>query len=353
MKSKLVVMGGSFNPPTLAHFRLMQEAVNSINASTGIFVPACDSYVRKKLKKLRCQNETLSESLRLEMLDSFCVKDSRFNVSKIQISKQRFGRDLEMLEDLQEIYPECEIYFVTGSDKLGVLPRWHRINDFLAKFRILVAKRGEDNLEEIRAANPHLSEIWHDFSVFPVPDEIANISSSIFRDKLRNNDETAKDLVTPEVWEIMNKNGKIPWNTIDKFRDEYDFLSNFYESEITFEGLTYGSNEAAFQAQKCMTHEEKLLFTDCRPAKSKSLGRSVNLRPDWESVKVGLMTEIIRAKFTQHSELAAKLVATGEKIIIEGNTWGDIFWGIDTRTGQGENHLGKILMRIRDELRSN
>ena len=342
MKSKLVVMGGSFNPPTIAHFRLMQEAVNSINASRGIFVPACDSYVRKKLKKLQCQNETLSESLRLEMLGSFCEKDSRFEVSNIQILKQRFGHDFEMLEDLQEFYPECEIYFVTGSDKLGVLPRWHRINEFLEKFRILVAKRGDDII----------TGYWQKFT-FTIPDEILNISSSLFREKLRNNDESAKNLVTPQVWQLMNKNGKIPWNTIDKFRDEYDFLSNFYEAEITFDGLTYGSNEAAFQAQKCMTHDEKLSFTECRPAKSKSLGRSVNLRPDWEAVKVGLMTQIVRAKFTQNPELGAKLVATGEKIIIEKNTWGDVFWGVNARTGQGENHLGKILMQIRDELRSN
>ena len=81
------------------------------------------------------------------------------------------------------------------------------------------------------------------------------------------------------------------------------------------------------------------------------IGGEVFLRPDWEEVKVGIMEEIVRAKFTQHPELAARLLATGDKVLVEGNHWGDTCWGVDTRTGQGENHLGKILMKVREELR--
>ena len=75
------------------------------------------------------------------------------------------------------------------------------------------------------------------------------------------------------------------------------------------------------------------------------------LRPDWEKVKNGIMEEIVCAKFTQHTDLAEKLLATGDRVLVEGNHWGDTFWGVDTRTGQGENHLGKILMKVREELR--
>ena len=100
-----------------------------------------------------------------------------------------------------------------------------------------------------------------------------------------------------------------------------------------------------------MTEEEKLPFTEARPSKSKGMGRRVPLRPDWEEVKVGIMEEIVRAKFTQHPELAERLLATGDKVLIEGNHWGDTCWGVDTRTGRGENHLGKILMNVREELK--
>ena len=87
--------------------------------------------------------------------------------------------------------------------------------------------------------------------------------------------------------------------------------------------MTYGTNEAAFQAQKCVTEEEKLPFTEYGPSKSKGMGRKVLLRPDWEQVKVGIMEEIVRAKFIQHPELARLLICTGDKILAEGNHWGD------------------------------
>ena len=137
---------------------------------------------------------------------------------------------------------------------------------------------------------------------------------------------------------------------IDHFRGEYAFLSNFWEVPVTYKGLTYGSNEAAFQAQKCMTEEEKQPFTEMRPAKSKKAGRQVQLCPDWEDVKVGIMEEIVRAKFTQNEDLKELLLATGELVLEEGNTWGDTFWGVDAKTREGRNHLGRILMRVRKEL---
>ena len=100
-----------------------------------------------------------------------------------------------------------------------------------------------------------------------------------------------------------------------------------------------------------MTEEEKMEFTQLRPSASKKLGRRVKLRPDWEEVKVGLMEEIVRAKFTQNEELKALLLATGEAYLEEGNTWHDTCWGVDAKTGEGQNHLGKILMKVRDELK--
>lgn len=352
MMNRVVVMGGSFNPPTRAHLQLMEAAIEAVDACQGIFVPTAHDYVAKKMKRQRCPQDTLSESTRLAMLESFCKTDNRISVSRIQMLKTDRGYDYEMLEEIQKDFPDTEIYFVTGSDKLYVLPRWYRVDELLEKFHILVAKRGEDNLEKIKEIKPYLAEHWERFTVFDVPNEISAISSSAFREKLHNNDESAKELVTPEVWEIMIVNGKLPWNSITDFHEEqYRFLSNFYEAKVEYKGLAFGSNEAAFQAQKCITEEEKAQFTEFGPGKSKGVGRRVRLRPDWEQVKVGIMEEIVRAKFTQHPELAAKLLETGDKVLVEGNHWGDTCWGVDTRTGQGENHLGRILMKVREELK--
>lgn len=350
--NRIVVLGGSFNPPTIAHLTLMQTAMDAIQADKGVFAPATFGYVKRKMRNLRCPQDTLGDDLRIAMLESFCRKNERLSVSLAQLEKQEGACDYEMLEQIQAENPDAEIYFVTGSDKLYILPRWKTIDTLLKRFRILVAKRGEDDLEKIKAERPYIAEHWDRFEVFDVPQEIRDVSSGAFREKLHQGDESAAELVTPEVWNILRENGKIPWLSITDFHEEpYQFLSNFYEAPVEFDGLTFGTNEAAFQAQKCMTPEEKVQFTTFSPGKSKGVGRHVQLRPDWEAVKFDLMEQIVRAKFTQHPELADKLIATGEKVIVEGNHWGDTCWGVDTRTGQGENHLGRILMKVREELK--
>ena len=87
------------------------------------------------------------------------------------------------------------------------------------------------------------------------------------------------------------------------------------------------------------------------PGKAKGVGRRVALRPDWEEVKAEIMYEIVLSKFTQHPELAEKLLETGDKTLVEGNSWNDTCWGVNLQTGQGENRLGVILMRVREKLR--
>jgi ribA/ribD-fused uncharacterized protein len=75
----------------------------------------------------------------------------------------------------------------------------------------------------------------------------------------------------------------------------------------------------------------------------------VKLRSDWTEIRLEIMEKIVRAKFWQNPHLARKLVATGDQKLVEGNRWNDTFWGVCR--GVGENHLGKILMRVREELR--
>ena len=135
---------------------------------------------------------------------------------------------------------------------------------------------------------------------------------------------------------------------INNFRGKYYFLSNFYEAPVTWNGLTYLNNEAAFQSAK--TFSDRECFTNLDPSSAKKLGRRVQLRDDWEDVKNDIMYEICKAKFSQNIELKKKLLATGDKHLEEGNTWGDKIWG--TVNGVGENRLGKILMKIREELRN-
>ena len=134
---------------------------------------------------------------------------------------------------------------------------------------------------------------------------------------------------------------------INEFRGKYYFLSNFYEAPVTYNGITYQNNEAAFQAQKVKDLEKQKKFADLNPSAAKRKGRNVHLRDDWEKVKDQYMYEICLAKFSQNEDLKKKLLETGEQHLEEGNTWGDKIWG--TVNGEGQNRLGKILMKIRDE----
>lgn len=136
---------------------------------------------------------------------------------------------------------------------------------------------------------------------------------------------------------------------IDSFRNEYFFLSNFYEVPVTYEGLTYQNNEAAFQAQKCADPKEREAFTRMNPSEAKRAGRRVQLRKDWEDIKISVMADIVMAKFSQNRKLAEKLLATGDACLEEGNDWGDRIWG--TVNGQGANCLGRILMDTRENLK--
>lgn len=138
---------------------------------------------------------------------------------------------------------------------------------------------------------------------------------------------------------------------ISSFRDEYFFLSNFYPVEIKLDGIVYPNAETAFQAQKTLDDEERRKFSMLKnPVQAKRLGRKVKLRDDWEEVKLDIMTEVVSQKFLQHPHLIEMLLQTGDEELVEGNKWGDRFWGVCK--DKGENHLGKILMKIRDAYKS-
>jgi ribA/ribD-fused uncharacterized protein len=133
--------------------------------------------------------------------------------------------------------------------------------------------------------------------------------------------------------------------------DEYGCFSNFAPYAIKLGGKSWPTSEHYFQAQKFEDEQQREAV---RKAKSPMIAarmgrdRKKTLRRDWESVKVSVMTDVVRAKFTQHDELRAILLSTGDAKIVE-HTENDDYWG-DGGNGSGKNMLGQLLMRIRSEL---
>lgn len=141
---------------------------------------------------------------------------------------------------------------------------------------------------------------------------------------------------------------------IDIFDGAFAFLSNFYESPFTFEGITYPTNEHFFQAMKTLDVKERKTIAAARtPGVAKRMGRQVDLISSWEETKDDIMYIGLKFKFSD-PDLAQKLLATGDAELVEGTTWHDQYWGIctcDKCQGAGENKLGQLLMRVRDDLR--
>lgn len=133
-----------------------------------------------------------------------------------------------------------------------------------------------------------------------------------------------------------------------EFRGEYAFLSNFHYSEIILENLVFPTLEHAYQFLKTNDpYFRTEMLKAANPGVAKRIGRRAPLRKDWEESKVHLMFSLLTYKFRAGSELFTKLHNTGDRWLAEGNYWGDKFWGIDIKTGEGRNELGRLLMLVR------
>ena len=166
---------------------------------------------------------------------------------------------------------------------------------------------------------------------------------------------------------------------VDSFRYKYACFSNFSSHRVAYKGINYKNSEAAFQAQKFEDEKVKQLFANLDPSKAKALGRAkviflnhkgeyyknklpsdirkrssefteYYIKSDWDTIRVEEMYQVVKNKYEQNPDIKRILLLTGERDLMEGNTWGDRFWGqVD---GKGLNFLGRILMQIRYELRN-
>lgn len=142
---------------------------------------------------------------------------------------------------------------------------------------------------------------------------------------------------------------------VTRFVGVYTFLSNFYPVPVIGRnGWPFPSVEHAYQASKPPGDEAgerwAARIRDApTPGAAKKLGRKCPVRDDWTTMEqLAVMYGLLVQKFDQ-DWLKAMLLETGDAEIVEGNTWGDTFWG--RCGGVGDNHLGEMLMGIRDAIR--
>jgi ribA/ribD-fused uncharacterized protein len=162
-------------------------------------------------------------------------------------------------------------------------------------------------------------------------------------------------------FQIKHETGDVS-DVVAAFSGEYRFLSNFWPCEVVLpaeQGLpfyTCASTEHYYQAAKTLNPEwrERIALSET-PNLAKKLVREEGFpqREDYnDAFKLAVMEAALRQKFSdKNPELMQQLLATNNAVLIEGNSWGDVFWGVDLAEGKGgKNHLGQLLMKIRHEL---
>jgi len=142
---------------------------------------------------------------------------------------------------------------------------------------------------------------------------------------------------------LKDKNG-----FIEEFQGEYRWLSNFMPVTIVLNGITYPSVEHAYVSAKSNTEQWRKECSDVNlsSAEIKVKGRGLNVEN-----KVEVMNELLKQKFNQEP-YKSNLINTASKYIQEGNRWNDTFWGVCLKTSLGANNLGKLIMKIRDDLQA-
>lgn len=156
----------------------------------------------------------------------------------------------------------------------------------------------------------------------------------------------------------MYDNPKMDWrtiaihneNNIKGFFGDYRWLSNWQRCEVWFEGLKYDCVECAYMAAKVEDEEIRKKIQGMSAYEAKKFGHTVTLRPGWDAMRLDVMLELSLQKYLRNPELRGRLLETGTKYLEETNYWHDKFWGFDYKLG-GENHLGKILMKVREILK--
>lgn len=134
---------------------------------------------------------------------------------------------------------------------------------------------------------------------------------------------------------------------IEKFVNEWAFLSNFFQSTFMFDGLLWKTVEHAYQAQKTLDSKQRLLIQIAHgPYEAKRLGQCVSMRENWNIIKLDIMQSLLKEKFN-NPFLKHQLLSTGDCELVNNNEYNDTFWGM--YRGDGQNLLGKLLMQVREE----
>ena len=191
----IVVFGGSFNPPLNSHFSIAQQVLNQFEEVEKIvFIPVNKKYPKQGL---------LENEHRYNMLKLVADKNSKFEISNMDMCSEKSLPTIETLEKTQEIFPNQEIWFLTGSDNLKEIDTWDRAEELISKYRILIMERNNDNMDEIVQNNPLLNKNKKSFKKLN-QNIRSNYNSTYVRGQIKEG-KCVRYLMPDEVFEYIEK----------------------------------------------------------------------------------------------------------------------------------------------------
>lgn len=351
MQERIVIYEGVFNPPTMNDRQILLTAMQAAEAEKGVFLPRPFEAVKAAVSEEN-RRSVMNNRLRRVLLESLADDRDDLSIEQLGFDGDDKGLSPRMLGMILAKHKEESVFIVASLRELYLLPKQPERDALIERLGYAIMLLPGQDAEKAFEKNEWLRVHRDRFVIFRKPVGTGDIEENEMIARIRGGDETMRPLVGEKGWQILTEYGWISGNRIGYFRNDYDFLSNFYPAELEYEGIRYQNSEAAFQAQKCICHELRKQFAKVDALEAKRLGQWVMLREEWEDVKLDVMRSVLCAKFTQNPELMEALLATGDKVLCEGNTWGDTFWGMDMRNGEGENYLGRLLMELRKQFRN-
>ena len=194
---KKVILGGAFNPPTIAHFSVAEQIINEIDDVEDIvFMPVNSNYIKAE--------KPIKNEHRYNMLEMICRDNPKFNVSRLELDYDRVLTTIETLKILKEKYPDNEIIFATGTDNLQELETWNNCQDILDEFKLIIFERGHDDFDTIVGKSDFLKKNKN--SLIKLENNYkTNLSSTYVREKLRRG-KSIKYLTPDCIIDYINKN---------------------------------------------------------------------------------------------------------------------------------------------------
>ena len=238
---------GSFNPVTKAHFMLLQHALDEIGADKGLFVATADSYLKKKAHVKQGTPFILSEDIRKEMLESLNKEDERISFFGYEMGGAN-PNSAKTIMKIHKAYPEYELYYLCGADKIKSLDRWNDIEDILKQFNFLVYDRNSIDIDSLIESKELLLKYKEHFSILSNLDETVDISSTKLREKFFNNEDYSM---------LMNVG---PYNILNKYSPS-DFKELTFEETIATT-MKYGGRFAGAKVRKMIFEKNSEMFNN-------------------------------------------------------------------------------------------